>query len=99
MGPRYVPPLLFSQKSQIAKNSATTKTREKIFGIHKSLGIFDVCWTKFINNQILLNKISHRNLRKTKILNKRKILTGSTIAIFPTDGESSDSDTVMLYLR
>ena len=47
-----------------AKNSTTTKAREKISTDLESLEFeknFDVCLTKFKNNQILLNKITHRS--------------------------------------
>jgi len=48
---------------KIASNSATTEAREKkhIFGILK-IFVFYICLTKFRNNRILLNKISHRFL-------------------------------------
>jgi hypothetical protein len=55
---------------KIANNSATTKAREKISTYLEFLEVenfFDVCWTKFKNNQILLNKISHRFLVTTKL--------------------------------
>ncbi len=52
---------------KIAKNSTTSKAREKNkyrFGIFR---IFYVRLTKFKNNQILLNKISRRILLTTKV--------------------------------
>ncbi len=49
------------------KNSTTTKGREKISADLESLELFDVCLTKFKNNQILLNKISHRFLQQQAI--------------------------------
>jgi len=54
---------------KIAKNSTTTKAREKIITDYypKNLSFFGVYLTKFKNNQILLNKISHRFLLKTKL--------------------------------
>ncbi len=45
--------LYFLNNHKIAKNSTTTKAREKISTD------FYVCLTVFKNNQILLNKISH----------------------------------------
>jgi hypothetical protein len=56
----------------IAKNSTTTKAREKISTVLESLEFYnflDVCLTKFKNNQIFLNKISHRFLLTTKLFN------------------------------
>jgi hypothetical protein len=56
---------------KIAKNSTTINAREKISTDLESLEFqknFDVCLTKFKkNNQILLNKISHRFLLTTKL--------------------------------
>jgi len=55
---------------KIAKNSTTTKAREKNSTDMESLEFktfFDACLTKFKNNQILLNKISHRFLLTTKL--------------------------------
>jgi hypothetical protein len=55
---------------KIAKNSTNTKAREKISTDLDSLEFyknFDVCLTKFKNNQILLNKISHIFLLTTKV--------------------------------
>jgi len=54
---------------RIANNSTTTKAREKIRRGLESLEFFDVCLTKFKNNQILPNKISHRSLLATKLFN------------------------------
>jgi hypothetical protein len=53
---------------KIAKNSTTPKAREKISTDLKTLEFykFDVCLTKFKNNQILFNNISHRCLLTTK---------------------------------
>jgi hypothetical protein len=54
---------LYSVKNhKIAEISTTTKAGEKISTDLESLEFiqfFDVCLTKFINNQILLNKTSH----------------------------------------
>jgi hypothetical protein len=55
----------FVKNQAIAKNSTTTKAREKIS--IESLKIFDVYLTKFKNNQTLLYKISHRFLLTTKL--------------------------------
>jgi hypothetical protein len=52
---------------RIADNSTTTKAREKIRTDLESLEFFDVCLTKFKNNQILPNKISHISLLTTKL--------------------------------
>ncbi len=55
---------------KIAINSTTAKARGKnkhLFGILGILEFFDVCLTKFKNNQILLNKISHIFLLTTKL--------------------------------
>ncbi len=52
---------------KIAKNSTTTKAREKLSKVLESLEFFDVSLTKFKNSQILLNKISHRFLLATKL--------------------------------
>jgi hypothetical protein len=56
--------------TKIDKKSTTTKATEKISADLESLDLhkfFDVCLTKFKNNQILLNKISHRFLLTTKL--------------------------------
>ncbi len=53
---------------KIAENSAITKAREKLSTDLESLEFykfFDVCFTKFKNNEILLNIISHRFLLTT----------------------------------
>jgi hypothetical protein len=55
---------------KVSCNSTTTKAREKNkhkFGILRNLQFFDLCLTKCKNNQILLNKISHRFLPTTKL--------------------------------
>jgi hypothetical protein len=56
MGPSYVLLLLFIEKSQ------NCEAREKISTYLESLEFyknFDACLTKFVNYQILLNKINH----------------------------------------
>jgi hypothetical protein len=55
------------KNNKIAKHSTTTKAKEKISTDLESLEFFDVCLTKFENNQILLNKISHVFLLTTKL--------------------------------
>ncbi len=55
---------------KIAKNETTTKAREKISTDLESLKFekfFEVCLTKFKNNQILLHKIIHRFMLTTKL--------------------------------
>jgi hypothetical protein len=54
---------------KIVKNSTITKAREKISTDLESLEFktIEVCLTKFKNNQISLNKISHRFLLTTKL--------------------------------
>jgi hypothetical protein len=59
-----------AKNHKIDRNSTTTIAREKNkrrYGIFKILEFFNVCLTKFKNNQILLNKISHRFLLTTKL--------------------------------
>jgi len=68
MGFRCVLQLYLVKNPKIVHNSTTTKASEKISTYLESLEFFDVCLTKFKNNQILLNKISHRFLRTTKLL-------------------------------
>jgi hypothetical protein len=55
---------------KIAINSTTTKAREKIRTDLESfeLNFFDVCLTKFKDDQILQNKNSHRFQLTTKII-------------------------------
>jgi hypothetical protein len=58
------------ENHKIAKNSTTTKAIEKIstdLESSKFQKCFGVCLAKFKNNQILLNKISHRFLQTTNI--------------------------------
>jgi hypothetical protein len=55
---------------KIDKCSTTIKAREKRGTYLESLefyNFFDACWTKFRNNQIKLNKISHRLLLTNKL--------------------------------
>jgi hypothetical protein len=55
---------------KIANSPAATETREKISTDLESVEfqkLFDACLTKFENDQILLNKISHRFLVTTKL--------------------------------
>jgi hypothetical protein len=53
---------------KIAKNSTTTKAREKISTYPKSVRIFLMCvWLKFKNNLNSLSEISHRFLLTTKL--------------------------------
>jgi len=62
---------------KIANNTTTSIAREKNkhrFEILRILEIFDACLTKFKNNQILLNKISHRFLLTTKLYTGQKII-------------------------
>jgi hypothetical protein len=65
------------------KNSATTKAREKISTDFEFYKFFDVCLTKFENNQVLLYKISHRFQLTTKLLVGKRALSlpsiGSTL--------------------
>jgi hypothetical protein len=59
-----------AKNHKMAKNAATTEAREKISAYLESLEfwkVFDVCFTKFENDQILLNKISCRFLLTTKL--------------------------------
>jgi hypothetical protein len=44
---------------RIENNSTTTNAREQIITDWESLEFFNVCLTKFKNNQILLMKINH----------------------------------------
>ncbi len=52
---------------KIANNSTTTKAIEKISTYLESLKIFDTRFTKFENNKLLLNKISHRFILTTSL--------------------------------
>ncbi len=59
------------KNNKIADNSVNTEAREKICTYLESLefhNFFDACLTKFENDQILLNKISHRFLVTNKLL-------------------------------
>jgi hypothetical protein len=55
------------KNQKIAKNSTTIKAREKISAALELIYFFGICLTKFKNNQILLNKISHRFLLTAKL--------------------------------
>jgi hypothetical protein len=62
---------------KFANNSTTAKAEEKISSDLEYLEIkkiFDVCWTKFKNNQIWLNKTSCRFLSTIKLFTGQKIL-------------------------
>ncbi len=55
---------------KIANNSATTEAREKVTTYLQSVQFkkfFNVCFAKFKNYQILLNRISRRFLLTTKL--------------------------------
>jgi hypothetical protein len=66
---------------KIAKHSTTTKGREKISADLESLEFFDIGFTKFKNNQILPNNISHRFLQTTKLFIWRKSLIALTTCL------------------
>jgi hypothetical protein len=76
MGPRYV--LVYVLKNhKLAKNSTTTKAKEKISTDLESLEVsnfFDVCLNKFKNNQILFHKLILRFLLTRKLFTGREIL-------------------------
>jgi len=63
-----------AKNHKITNKSTTTKARENISTDWESLDFFKVCWTKFKNSQILLNRISHRFLLTTKLYTGWKIL-------------------------
>ena len=68
---------------KIANISATTEGTEKnkhIFGILKNRNFLNVCFTKFENYQILLNKISHRFLVTTKLFSGWKNLIKNSVS-------------------
>jgi hypothetical protein len=52
---------------KFANNSETTEAREKISTYLESLEFFDIGLTEFINNHILLKKVSHQFLETTKL--------------------------------
>ncbi len=56
-----------AKNHKIANSSTTTKAREKINTYLESLEFFDICFTKFWNNRLLLNWISHWFLLSTKL--------------------------------
>jgi hypothetical protein len=71
--PRYVLQLVFSEKShhclklnnhQMSKSSETVSADLESLEFYKN---FDVCLTKFKNNLIVLNKISHSFLLTTNL--------------------------------
>jgi hypothetical protein len=67
------------ENHKIANNSTDTKTREKISRDLKSLEFwkfFDVCMTKFKNNQFLFYKISQRLLLTMKLFIGSMIFIG-----------------------
>jgi hypothetical protein len=55
---------------KISNNLATTDGRENLIVYVES---FDVCLTKFKNNQISLNKISHRVIETTNLFSEQNI--------------------------
>ncbi len=70
----WVPDMFYNfylaKNHKIAKNSTTTNARGKISTALESLEFwkfFEVYLTKLKNNQILLNKISHRFLMTTRL--------------------------------
>jgi hypothetical protein len=73
MVPRYVwQTLIIVKNHKMAKISTITNAIEKINTHLESLEFkkyFDVCFTKFKYNQILLNKIGDRFLLTTKLFN------------------------------
>ncbi len=79
---------------KIANNSATTEAREEISADLESLElkkIFDVCLNKFENNQILLNKISHRFQATTPLFSGWKsIITSWLNEVRPIDIRPND---------
>jgi hypothetical protein len=75
-GPRYVWPLLLVKNHKIADCSTAAKAKEKISKYLESFKFAkktDVHLTKFKNNQILLNKISHKFLVTTKLFTRKNI--------------------------
>jgi hypothetical protein len=73
MGPRYVFQLLFSEKNvNVLKTQQPQNLVVKLAQIWNSQN-FIKCLTKFKNNQILLNKISHRFLMTTKLYTEGNI--------------------------
>ncbi len=70
MGLGYALHFLFTKSHKIVKILKTTKAREKIRTYLESLEFlkfFDVCLTKFKNNPIFINKITHSILLPTKL--------------------------------
>jgi hypothetical protein len=65
--------LVQQKNDKIADNPATTEARDKIprdLEFLEFLKFFHVCLTKFKNNPILLNKISHKFLVTTTQMKK-----------------------------
>ncbi len=80
---------------KIAKNSTTTQAREKISTELESLEFLNVCLTKFKNNQILYNKISHRFLLKPKLFTGRKSLVYTQKSFIGLGLESCSNQTFL----
>ncbi len=75
-GPRYVWPLLLLKNNKIADCWTTAEAKEKMIKYLESFKFekkTDVHLTKFKNNQILLNKISHKFLVTTKLFTRKNI--------------------------
>jgi len=71
-----------AKNHKIANNATNPEAREKISTDLESLEFlkcFDVGLNKFRNNQILLNKISHRFLLRTKLFTGLKSLINKEI--------------------
>jgi hypothetical protein len=65
------------KNNKIANNPTGTKATGKNkqrYKIFRVLKFYDVCLTNFKNNQILLNKFSHRFLATTMLFTVREIL-------------------------
>ncbi len=70
MEAKYVSQFLIWEKSQkmlITQQLLIQGKYKHVYGILKNLEIFDAGFTKFIDNQILLNEISRRCLLPTKL--------------------------------
>ncbi len=63
----WVPGLVCNFYHGVVNNSTTTEPRGTISTDLEFLEFFDICLTKFKNNQILLNNISHRYLMTTRL--------------------------------
>ncbi len=78
-----------TENHKITHNSTTIKVREKISTDLESLHFkenSDMCLTRFITNQIVLNKISHQFLDTTKIFNKWNIPIKARIHVWCESG-------------